>query len=131
MRGRLPIGHDQHHWLGVRVPSYMTQREHQGMLQIGALYPLRLGLGQLDRRQPTSKPVETDDLQGVLPEPSLYEVVERQRRLLHGPPTPVMDHGKREVDTQRYGCADPPLGFGDLEITDLQRDTGRAQPRPA
>jgi hypothetical protein len=80
---RFAIGHHEYDRFGVRVTTHMAQREQQCMLQVGGLDPLRLGFGELDRRQSASQSVEADDLQGILPKSGFDELVERQRRLLH------------------------------------------------
>ena len=52
VRGRLAVGDDQHHRLGVGVAAQVAGGEQQRVLQVGALHPLRLGLGQLHRGEP-------------------------------------------------------------------------------
>ena len=101
------------------------------MLQVGALRPLRLSLGQLNRGQPVRQPVEADDLQRILPESGLNKLIERQRGLLHRSPTSVMHHGERQVNAEGHSSAGSPLGFGDLEVIDQQGNTVRSQPRSA
>ena len=49
---RLAVGDDEHDRLGVGVPPQVPRREHQRVLEVGALHPLRLGLGELGRREP-------------------------------------------------------------------------------
>ena len=102
------------------------------MLQVGALQPVGLGLGQLHRGQPAGQPVEADHLQRVLPEPGLDQVVQGQRRLLHRPPAAVLHHRERQVDAQRDRSAGPPLGLDDLEVLDLERHAaGGGEAAPA
>ena len=95
----------------------------QRVLQVGALHPLRLDLGQLHRGQPPGGPVEADDLQRVLPEPGRDQVRQRQRGLLHRAPAALLHHRERQVDAERDRGRGPALGLDHLEV--LDRRAGR------
>ena len=128
---RLAVGDHEHDRLRLGMTTQVARGEHEGMLQVRALHPVRLHFGQLDGRHPPGKPVEADDLERILSESGFDEVVECQRRLLHRAPASVVHHREGEVDAQRHSRADPALGLGDLEVTDVQSNTGGGQPRPA
>ena len=49
VRGGLAVGHDQDDGLRVGVAAQVPGGQQQGVLQVGALDPLRLGLGELHR----------------------------------------------------------------------------------
>ena len=127
---RLAVGHDHDDRLGVGVTPQVAPGEHERVLEVGALHPLRLRLGQLHRRQPARGQVEADDLQRVLAEPGLHEVRQRQRRLLHRAPAALVDHRERQVHEQRDGRGGALLGLHDLEVLDQQPAPLPERPAP-
>ena len=129
VRGRLAVGDHQHDRLGVGVPAQVPRREHQRVLEVGALHPLRLDVGELHRREPPGGQVEADDLQRVLPEPGLHQVRERERGLLHRPPAALVHHRERQVDAERDRGRRTPLGLDHLEVLDQQPARGCRPPR--
>ncbi len=94
------------------------------MLQIRALDPFRLGLGELHGGELAGGAVKADHLQGIVSEARLDEVVKCQCGLFHGTPATVLHHRERQIDAERNGGAGPPLRLGDLEILDLELDGG-------
>ena len=127
----LAVGDHEHDGLSFGMPTQVARSEHQGMLQVRALPPIRLHFSQLDGRHPPGQSVEPDDLERILPEAGFDEVVECQRRLLHRAPASVVHHREGEVDAQRHSRADPALRLGDLEVADVQHDAAGGESGPA
>ena len=129
--GGFTIGDDEDHRLRVGMPTQVTTREHQGVVQIGALLVDAVEPGEFGRRHHTGVPAERDELQRIPAEARGHEMVEREGRAFHRHPATVHDHRERRVDEQRDRRLRPLLGLDHLDVLHRHphRQTGTAQGR--
>ena len=67
VRGRLAVGDDQQHRLGVGVLAEVPVGEQQRVVQVGALVPHRVERGELLDVHHLGVPAEADQLRGASP----------------------------------------------------------------
>ena len=120
MRGRLAIGHDHDDGFRVRMLRDVPAREHECVLQVGALHHVPGQTGKLGGRQSAGVVGEADDLDRVLRVLRRHQRMQGQRGCLGGAPRAAQCHRVRQVDEQCDRGARPLLGLDDFEVVDGQ-----------
>ena len=118
--GRLAVGDDEQHRLGVGVLAEEPVGEQQPVVEVGALVPARVEAGELLDLHHLGVPAEGDQLEVVAAEARADQLVQGQRGALHRHPAPVHRHRERRVDEQRDGRLGAGLGLDDLDVVDLE-----------
>ena len=120
MRGGLAVGDHEDHRLGGAVLVEEAAREHQPVLQVGALHAVPVVLDERVGRHDPRVVAETDDLDGVLRVLGGDQRVQRERGRLGLAPRAPQLHRVGHVDEQGDGRGRAALGLDHLEVLGRQ-----------